>query len=262
MQGRYVGESDWGLEANPVNFGGMALRIATAEAIRVHPFLRALYADRLGPARDAPALVGPEEGRAVRSALSEWSLALLEPLLELGGCDLDAPGGVFERTALHLALMHTNLPAALALVRAGARLDVPDVAGNTALHYAARSGLPTAPLLEAAGLSATGVARAQSQRSQAGLLPSEMGAPPSPSAPKLLITPIFPEFSRFFPVFPGTSGRVLWIPGVQTEKMGEKWGKMGKKWVKNEITGVQKTVLMHALAGPGATTRCPSRTRG
>ena len=110
----------------------------------------------------------------MRSALSEWSLALLEPLLEQGGCDLDAPGGVFERTALHLALMHTNLPAALALVRAGARLDVPDVAGNTALHYAARSGLPTAPLLEAAGLSATGVARAQSQRSKAGLLPSQV----------------------------------------------------------------------------------------
>ena len=30
--------------------------------------------------------------------------------------------------------------------------------------------------------------------------------------------------------------------------MGEKWGKMGKKWVKNEITGLQKTVLMHASA--------------
>ena len=30
--------------------------------------------------------------------------------------------------------------------------------------------------------------------------------------------------------------------------MGEKWGKMGKKWVRNEITGVQKTVLMHASA--------------
>ena len=69
-----------------------------------------------------------------------------------------------------------------------------------------------------------------------------------PGAPKLLITPIFPDFSRFFPVFPWTSGCVLWIPGVQTEKMGEKWGKMGKKWAKNEITGVQKTVLMHASA--------------
>ena len=37
--------------------------------------------------------------------------------------------------------------------------------------------------------------------------------------------------------------------------MGEKWGKMGKKWVRNEVTGVQKTVLMHAsahLAGVGA----------
>ena len=42
--------------------------------------------------------------------------------------------------------------------------------------------------------------------------------------------------------------------------MGEKWGKMGKKWVRNEITGLQKTLLMHAsahlagrghLAGPG-----------
>ena len=30
--------------------------------------------------------------------------------------------------------------------------------------------------------------------------------------------------------------------------MGERWGKMGKKWVKNEITGVQKTALMHASA--------------
>ena len=30
--------------------------------------------------------------------------------------------------------------------------------------------------------------------------------------------------------------------------MGEKWGKMGKKWAKNEITGVEKTVLMHASA--------------
>ena len=33
--------------------------------------------------------------------------------------------------------------------------------------------------------------------------------------------------------------------------MGEKWGGMGKKWVRNGITGVQKTVLMHASAGPG-----------
>ena len=68
--------------------------------------------------------------------------------------------------------------------------------------------------------------------------------------PKPLITPIFPDFYRFFPVFPWTSGRVLWIPGVQTEKTGEKWGKMGKKWVKSEITGVEKRVLMHASAGP------------
>ena len=30
--------------------------------------------------------------------------------------------------------------------------------------------------------------------------------------------------------------------------MGEKWGKMGNKWVKNELTGVEKTVLMHASA--------------
>ena len=66
--------------------------------------------------------------------------------------------------------------------------------------------------------------------------------------PKLLITPIFHDFSRFFPVFPGTFGRAPWIPGVQTLKMGERWGKMGKKWVKNEITGVQKTALMHASA--------------
>ena len=67
-------------------------------------------------------------------------------------------------------------------------------------------------------------------------------------APEPLITPFLTDFSRFFPVFPWTSGCVLWIPGVQTLKMGEKWGKMGKKWVKNGITGVEKTVLMHASA--------------
>ena len=50
-----------------------------------------------------------------------------------------------------------------------------------------------------------------------------------PSLPKLSITPIFPDFFRFFPVFPWTSSHVPRIPGVQTEKMGEKWGKMGKK---------------------------------
>ena len=55
--------------------------------------------------------------------------------------------------------------------------------------------------------------------------------------PSLKITPIFPDFSRFLPIFPWTSGRALWIPGVQTLKMGEKWEKMGKKWVKNEVTG-------------------------
>ena len=33
--------------------------------------------------------------------------------------------------------------------------------------------------------------------------------------------------------------------------MGERWGKMGKKWVKNGITGVQKTALMHASAHLG-----------
>ena len=74
------------------------------------------------------------------------------------------------------------------------------------------------------------------------------GPAPTQGAPKPLITPIFHDFYRFFPVFPWTSGRVLWIPGVQTLKMGEKWGKMGKKWVKNEITGLQKTALMHASA--------------
>ena len=81
-----------------------------------------------------------------------------------------------------------------------------------------------------------------------------------PSAPKLLITPIFPDFYRFFPVFPWTSGRVLWIPGVQTEKMGERWGKMGKEWVKNEIAGLQKTALMHAFGGLGRRTT-PARRR-
>ena len=79
----------------------------------------------------------------------------------------------------------------------------------------------------------------------------------NPGAPKPLITPIFPDFFRFFPVFPWTSGCVLWIPGVQTLKMGEKWGKMGKKWVKNEITGLQKTVLMHASAHLGLKPKPP-----
>ena len=39
--------------------------------------------------------------------------------------------------------------------------------------------------------------------------------------------PYFPRFSRFSPVFSWTSGRALWIPGAQTEKMGERWGKTG-----------------------------------
>ena len=50
---------------------------------------------------------------------------------------------------------------------------------------------------------------------------------PLPGRPKLLITPIFHDFFRFFPVSPGTFGRAPWIPGVQTLKMGERWGKMG-----------------------------------
>ena len=69
---------------------------------------------------------------------------------------------------------------------------------------------------------------------------------PKPAEAK--IAPIFPDFSRFFAVFPWTSGRALWIPGVQTVKMGERWGKMGKQWVKNEIASLPKTVLMHASA--------------
>ena len=73
-------------------------------------------------------------------------------------------------------------------------------------------------------------------------------APADPGRPKLLITPIFHDLFRFFPVFPGTFGCAPWIPGVQALKMGEKWRKMGKKWVQNEITGLQKTALMHASA--------------
>ena len=57
-----------------------------------------------------------------------------------------------------------------------------------------------------------------------------------PGAPKPLITPIFHDFFRFFPVFPGTFGRAPWIAGVQTLKMGKRWGKMGKKWVKYAAT--------------------------
>ena len=74
------------------------------------------------------------------------------------------------------------------------------------------------------------------------------GYPKTPRCAETFNYPFLTDFSRFFPVFPGTSGCVLWIPGVQTLKMGEKWGKMGKKWVKKIITGVQKTVLMHASA--------------
>ena len=55
-----------------------------------------------------------------------------------------------------------------------------------------------------------------------------------PGRPKLLIAPIFHDLFRF-PVFPWTFGRVPWIPGVQTLKMGERWGKMGKKWAKDGI---------------------------
>ena len=72
------------------------------------------------------------------------------------------------------------------------------------------------------------------------------------STARLILTSknlLAPLFSTIFPVFPWTFGRVSWIPGVQTLKMGERWGKMGKKWVKNEITGLQKTALMHASAG-------------
>ena len=48
-----------------------------------------------------------------------------------------------------------------------------------------------------------------------------------PGAPKLLITPILTDFSRFFPVFPWASGRVLWIPGVQDAENGRKMGENG-----------------------------------
>ena len=39
---------------------------------------------------------------------------------------------------------------------------------------------------------------------------------------------------------------------------------MGKKWVKNEITGVQKTALMHASAGlaPPTATSCAANQNG
>ena len=48
----------------------------------------------------------------------------------------------FKRTALHHALSYGNgMPAARALLRAGARLDIADLAGHTPLHYAARIGL-------------------------------------------------------------------------------------------------------------------------
>ena len=36
---------------------------------------------------------------------------------------------------------------------------------------------------------------------------------------------LFSTSFRFFPVFPWTCGRAPWIPGVQTLKMGERWGR-------------------------------------
>ena len=62
-------------------------------------------------------------------------------------------------------------------------------------------------------------------------------------------------FFRFLPVFPGTSGRAPWIPGVQTLKMGERWGKMGKKWAKNGIKGRSEDSPDACFGGPRCTRR-------
>eukprot|EP01044_Picomonas_judraskeda_P032963 COSAG03_NODE_12989_length_522_cov_1.217494_1_plen_152_part_01 len=111
---------------------------------------------------------GPADGLAVGAAVAEWRMEVVEPLLASGSCSLDAQAGrvslagssapislpfecvvlycflvcdglsggpagaQFKRTALHNALSHSNgMPAARALLRAGARLDVADIAGHT-----------------------------------------------------------------------------------------------------------------------------------
>ena len=81
---------------------------------------------------------------------------------------------------------------------------------------------------ESEGLAQAGAYGAYLSHDDCGRYMVRVVESPTPSAPKPLITPIFPDFFRFFPVFPWTSGRVLWIPGVQTLKMGEKRGKTGR----------------------------------
>ena len=48
------------------------------------------------------------------------------------------------------------------------------------------------------------------------------------------------------------------FPGFLASRR-RKWAKNGGKWVKNEITGLQKTVLMHASAHLDRPRQCPLR---
>ena len=148
-----------------------------------------------------------------------------------------------ERRALRLPLRRHSHRAPRTNPDAGADPGHPvQPQGDTARDVPRRDALPT---VRPSGVSLPGAKPERMQPSEdmqrvRGVLPSIRCGRRAvrPGRPKFLITPIFHDSFRFFPVFPGTFGRVPWIPGVQTVKMGERWGKMGKEWVKNGITGV------------------------
>ena len=169
-----------GMENTPVtSLGGPPLRRGTAESLRINAAHGALFADWLNitlqRGRGVARLGGPADGRAVRAALSEWRQTLLGPLLESGTCDLDALGGLFQTTALHHALTTGNsMPAARALVRAGASLDATDRAGHTPLHYASRVGLIAADQAELIALAEESRQRHHGMRKDAEELEADL----------------------------------------------------------------------------------------
>ncbi len=85
---------------------------------------------------------------------------------------------------------------------------------------------------QSAAAASSASAAPVSSGSRAAAARAAATAPTSAGAPKLLITPIFHDSSRFFPVFPWTSGRASWIPGFLASRR-RKWAKNGGKWVKN-----------------------------
>ena len=71
--------------------------------------------------------------------LQQWTGASTDLLLGTNTCDFQQQD-LKGRSALHHAAMFGNLRAAQKLISAGAPIDLLDVAGFTALHYAARRG--------------------------------------------------------------------------------------------------------------------------